>query len=390
MVRNVWAGRGRLAGAVLACLVLGAGALVGQDVATPAQSVAAGSRIYGSKGCSGCHAINGIGGTVGPDLAMLAAPSLASLLAGLWNHLPSMAERIAASRTAAPLLEPWEAGDLMAFLFWAAARTPPGDPKAGRDLFAAKGCVVCHRVGDVGGVLGPALDGLRERASTIDLAAVLWNHAPGMDAEVRSRGIARPTLTGREINDLVAFFGATGEGLPQEPVYALSGRPEEGRRLFRAKGCVRCHQAGGEGGAVGPALTAVAPREPADFAAAMWNKGLGMLAAMRAAGVAAPQFTGAEMADVVAYLGTLQYLADEGVAARGGQVMTAGGCTACHGSAATDPMRTATLDTRGAVTAALWNHVGLSADSLRRSLRPLTAPQMADLVAYLESRGRRP
>ena len=33
------------------------------------QSVLAGSRVFGTSGCSACHAINGLGGELGPDLA---------------------------------------------------------------------------------------------------------------------------------------------------------------------------------------------------------------------------------------------------------------------------------------------------------------------------------
>ena len=370
--------------------MLGGGTLGGQDVPTPAQSIAAGSRVYGAKGCNGCHAINGIGETVGPDLGRLGAPSLAAVVAALWNHLPEMAARIEAGAMPAPRLEFWEAADLVAFLFWAAAWTPPGDAQAGRALFTSRQCILCHRAAGEGGVLGPALDGLRQRTSAIDLAAALWNHAPIMGAEMRAQRVPRPMLTGHEINDLVAFFGTRGDDIPSEPVHALAGRADVGERLFRTKGCLRCHRAGREGGSVGPDLTAVAPRDPSDFAAAMWNKGGRMLDAMRVAGIAIPQLTGAEMADLVAYLGTLQYVAGAGSESRGRQAVAAGGCTGCHARGAPPLSQVAGQASRGAAIAALWNHVALAADSLRKSWRPLTAPQVADLMAYLEAGGRRP
>jgi len=378
------------AAAVAAACALGAGTLGGQDVPTPAQSIAAGSRVYGTKGCGGCHAINGIGRTIGPDLGRLGAPSLAAVVAALWNHLPEMAARIEAGAIPAPRLEPWESADLVAFLFWAAAWTPPGDGEAGRALFTSRQCVLCHRVGGEGGVLGPALDGLRQRASAIELAAALWNHASTMSAEMRGQRVPPPTLTGREINDLVAFFGTGGDDIPSEPVHALGGRADAGERLFRTKGCVRCHQAGLQGGSVGPDLTTVGPRDPSDFAAAMWNKGGRMRDAMRAAGIAVPPLTGAEMADLVAYLGILQYAAGAGSESRGRQAAAAGGCTGCHAGGAPRLSQTAGLASGGAAIAALWNHVALPTDSLRRSWRALTAPQVTDLLAYLEAGGRRP
>jgi mono/diheme cytochrome c family protein len=370
----------------LVLLVLAAGPAAAQEAPTPAQSIAAGSRVYGTKGCGDCHAINGVGQTVGPDLSRLGAPSLAGVVAAVWNHLPGMAARLEAAGKRAARIEPWEAADLVAFLFWAGAWTPPGDVEAGRVLFTSRQCVLCHRAGGVGGVLGPALDGLRERASTIDIAAALWNHAPAMGAEMRARRIPRPILTGRELNDLVAFFGTTGDVLPAEPVHALGGSPDRGEGLFGTKGCVRCHRVGGEG----PDLTAVAPREPSAFAAAMWNKGGPMLDAMRVARIPVPSFTGAEMADLVAYLGTVQYLAGTGSASRGRQVAAGSACGGCHGRAIPRLSRAGGQVRRGAAIAALWNHVALAADSLRRAWRPLTAPHVADVMAYLESRGREP
>jgi hypothetical protein len=138
---------------------------------------------------------------------------------------------------------------------------------------------------------------------------------------------------------------------------------------------------------VGPDLTAVGPRDPSDFAAAMWNKGGRMLEAIRAAGLAVPQLTGAEMADLVAYLGTLQYAAGAGSESRGRQAAAAGGCTGCHAGGV--PRLSAAAGS-GAGIAALWNHVALPADSLRRSWRALTASQVTDLMAYLEGGGRKP
>jgi len=388
----MWTMRCRFA-AFAAVLVWGlpgyATTLRAQQAPTPAQSIAAGSRVYGAKGCSGCHAINGIGGDIGPDLARISAPSLASLVAALWNHLPKMADRMRATGHETPHFEPWEAANLMAFLFWAAAWTPPGDTARGRALFTSRHCILCHRVGNEGGVIGPALDGLRAVASPIDLAADLWNHAPAMAEEMRTRGVARPTLSGRDIDDLLAFFGVGNGDLPREAVYALGGSPAEGRGLFRTKGCVRCHRAGGEGGSVGPNLTAVAPRAPTDFAAAMWNMSGPMLAAMRSAGITIPRLTGAEMADLVAYLGSLEYGAGSGRAARGVRAAVAGGCDACHGKSAPALSQVRVQGVRGAVIAALWNHVARPSDSLQRYARPLTAAQTADLMAYLESRERR-
>jgi len=364
-----------------------------QDTPTPAQSIAAGARVYGAKGCNGCHAINGIGATVGPDLAGIGASSLNTLVAAMWEHLPQMAATFAARGAPAPRLDPWEAADLMAFLFWASASTPTGSANTGKQLFLDKGCVACHQVGGVGGVLGPRLDDAKARFSGIELAAALWNHAPTMGTEMESRGLQRPTLSGADLDHLVAYFGAAGDGSEPVTLHALSGRVDAGRALFRRSGCIRCHRVAGEGGAVGPDLTRAARRAPSAFAAAMWNKGPRMMAAMRAANVSVPRLTGGDMADLVAYLGTLQYLAGSGTAAQGASAARVAGCTGCHGAGGHGPGQAADLATfaavtsRAAVIAALWNHVGLPDGVLRAAWKPLTAEQVADLVAFFERRG---
>ena len=367
------------------------GHLAAQNVPTPAQSISAGSRVYGGKGCGGCHAVNGIGGALGPDFGRLGTRSQFAIVAAMWGHLPQMAARFAATGTTPPRLEPWEAADLLAFLFWAASATPDGDSATGRRLFAERGCIVCHQVGSVGGVLGPALDGIASRLAAIDLAAALWNHAGAMAEELQSRGLTPPVLSATDIRDLVAYFGAGAPGSEQARVNVLSGHPESGRVLFRDRGCVRCHQGGA--GQSAPDLATAAEQDPIAFAAAMWNKSSRMIAAMRAANVTAPRLTGEEMADLAAYLGTLRYLGGTGSSGGAVRAAEAGGCTGCHTIEGRGAGPGGALDrmpqvgARAAVIAALWNHVRLPAATMQAQWRPISPAQVADLVAFFETRG---
>jgi mono/diheme cytochrome c family protein len=373
-------------------LLLPAGATAQEP--TPAQSVAAGARVFGDKGCSRCHAINGVGGTVGPDLGRVSGvTSVYGLAALMWNHLPAMASRMQGTGTAAPRMAPWEAADLVAFLFWAGYVSPRGDTAAGRRLFSEKRCIMCHQAGGVGGVIGPSLDNLRAE-SPIDVAAAFWNHAATMGRVMRERGIARPTLTGPELDNLLAFLGTGAQSPEPGIVNALPGSADVGRELFRAKACIRCHQIGSEGGTRGPNLGSLARRDPIALAAAMWDKGPGMMQAMRAAGIAVPRLSGPEMADLVAYLESQQYLAGGGTPSRGRERLRSAGCLSCHGlggpgrGGAGDLAGRSGLGTRAAVLAALWNHVALPDSVLRRGWSTLEPGAVADLVAYFETQGR--
>jgi mono/diheme cytochrome c family protein len=383
---------------LLTALLVPSGSTWGQPSAPP-QDPLAGSRVFGAKGCASCHAVNGIGGKVGPDLARIARPrSFYDLATAMWNHLPRMSQRMEQLGIRRPHLEIQEAADLIAFLYTLNYFDRPGDGAAGRRLFNDKRCVVCHQVGGVGGVVGPNLDFLRPFRSPIYVAAAMWNHGPQMTDAMAARSIVRPTFRGDELRDLIAFV-APGTGGPSDgPMYVLPGRADNGRRLFAEKRCVECHSAGGQGGKVGPDLGERAVRRTTlDFAADMWNKAPRMLAAMKQRGLVIPQLRPEEMADVIGYLHSVRYFAEPGSVQRGWAVATAKGCLTCHaltpgerGKPASDLTRVR-LTTPAAVVAALWNHAVVTAPAPgggKLAWPELRDQEMADLSALLTSFSR--
>jgi cytochrome c2 len=388
--------------ALVAVLLLGVISPLGaQPLGSPIQDPFEGSRVFGAKGCVRCHAIEGAGGKVGPDLARLPGPhSFYDLAAALWNHLPRMADRMRQLNVPRPFLNAREAGDLVAFLYTRNYFDLPGKPPAGRRLFGEKKCVVCHQVGGVGGVVGPNLDFLKQYGSPIFIAAAMWNHGPTMAEAMRARGIPRPTFEGSELLDLIAYVKAASPLAPEEPLVVLPGRAAEGRRLFAEKRCADCHGVAGKGGGIGPDLAERgAQRSLTQFAAAMWNKAPAMLDAMRSRGIPVPQLRGDEMADIVAYLYAVQYFAVAGDARKGAALAKDKGCLGCHtiqakgGKAPTDLARVPGLDSPAAVIAAMWNHsfVGAGAQGLPKGRwAEVRAGEMADLAAFLRSLERAP
>ncbi len=84
---------------------------------------------------------------------------------------------------------------------------PQMNPIRGKQLFASKGCVVCHSINGVGGEDAPALD-----ASTMPLpmnpfefAARMWRGAEAMVAMQRDELGAPIELDGSELADIIAF-----------------------------------------------------------------------------------------------------------------------------------------------------------------------------------------
>jgi mono/diheme cytochrome c family protein len=388
MIRAVM---GAVAAAVLLAAIDGAWA---QPVFSPSQDPMAGSRVFATKGCEKCHAINGVGGKVGPDLAKSSRPhSFFDVATALWNHLPRMSDRMKQLGIARPQLTAKEAGDLIGFLYTLNYFDPPGDAAAGRKVFTDKKCVVCHQVGGAGGTVGPKLDSLKQFASPMYLASALWNHGPAMAEAMKAQGIERPTFTAQELRNLSAYLApATGRAF-EGPLYVLPGRPELGRTLFSEKGCVQCHKAGGVGGDVGPDLVAMgARRSPVEFAAAIWNKAPAMTKVMASKQIKVPQLTPEEMADLVAYLYSVQYFDSGGSIPRGWLVASSKGCLHCHGVSgergkpASDLTRAKGLDSSAAVIAALWNHTVVTPTVAGKKVPwpVFNAKEMADLVTLLQ------
>ena len=85
---------------------------------------------------------------------------------------------------------------------------PKLDPQRGKELFASKGCVVCHSINGVGGTDAAPLD-----AATMDPAmnpfeffARMWLGTKPMIEMQESRMGQQSELTAQELGDIVAFI----------------------------------------------------------------------------------------------------------------------------------------------------------------------------------------
>jgi mono/diheme cytochrome c family protein len=342
---------------------------------------------------------------VGPDLGRIEERrSFFDLAAAMWNHLPSMRTSMEERGIPYPELHPRETDDLIAFLFTLDYFDAAGDEGNGRQLFAEKKCVMCHQVQGAGGVVGPNLDYLAQYSSPMFVAAAMWNHGPGMADRMRQMRIERPRFTVAEFRDLMAFLESLSDQSPQGALYVLPGRTDVGRDLFAEKMCFACHRVGGIGGQIGPALGGQGLEWSASrFVVALWNKAPSMQASMRAGGLAVPQLTAEEMADLVAYLYSVDYFGESGNPARGRQLLRQKECLRCHavsgrgGEIASDLAEVPGLRTTTEVVTALWNHpvtpVPVEAGdetSVISEWPTLSRFEMADLVAILRELGPAP
>jgi mono/diheme cytochrome c family protein len=370
-----------------------------QPLFNPTKDPLAGSQVFGSKGCAKCHKVNGVGGQGGPDLARVSRPrSFYDLATAMWNHFPTMAEQMRQLGLPPPRLNPRETGDLMAFLFTLNYFETAGDPQAGRQLFIDKRCIICHQVGGAGGVVGPNLDFFKQYGSPIFVATAMWNHSLTMEQIMQDKGIEHPTFTEAELLDLIAYLKSVSKAPAGEPLYVFPGRSYEGRRLFVEKKCSECHGLKeGRWPGQGPGLPARGlHRSLIQFAVAMWDKAPAMMKAMAARKISVPHLRAQEMADIVAYLFSIEYFAKPGDPGKGRALVAAKGCLSCHavsgtgGNVASDFTQLKGLDSPDIVLSTLWNHSFIMEPIMRQqqlAWPQFRAEEMADLMAFLQAHG---
>jgi mono/diheme cytochrome c family protein len=363
--------------------------LAAQELRPPAptQNAVAGAEVFGEKGCIRCHSISGSGQSLGPDLRTIAAArTFQQLTAVLWNHLPDMNQRMAGLGIERPHLSEREAGDLFAYLYTLGYFDEAGDVEEGKRLFTELSCIRCHQFGGIGGVVGPVLDHVGTRGVPIEIAAAMWNHGPAMIEAAEARGIRRPTMTGDDLTNLIAFLQSDADGIPGGNLYVLPGEADAGASVIEEKNCVGCHGGPGAGGLIAPDLAGLSRGASLiDFVARMWNKTPAMVGALRARNLDFPHLEAEDFANVVAYLYSVNYFSDAGRASSGRALLGNKGCEKCH--AVDELSATPGLDHPASITAALWNHLAvLEDDEMSDTDWPsFTGREIGDLMAFFQA-----
>ena len=353
--------------------------------------------FYGKKHCSVCHAVNGAGGRVAPDLGAThpGTPAMGWLITVMWNHMPGMWRQLHGEKL---VLSQEEMAHILAFLYQAGSTDKPGDPEAGRKVFDSKGCSHCHAVRGTGAGAAPDLAKVAAVGDRPAWMHAMWNHAQKMVEPVKQEIGAWPQFTGAEMNDLVAY--ASGVSTTQKQAdSALSGSAGHGWEVFQAK-CIQCHSVRGKGGGIGPELGPdhELPRTSAQFAAVLWNHAPAMLQHAREANLAAPTLQGDEITDVLRFLASLRYFEPTGSPFLGERVFAERGCARCHGANAEGTRNAPKLRTgQDAFTlvsfaTALWRHgpaMNTRAEKLGIPWPSLEPADVGELISFLNDPGRR-
>lgn len=182
----------------------------------------------------------------------------------------------------------------------------------------------------------------------------------------------------------------------------LPGDADRGYAVFQTRGCAGCHSIHGKGGNGAPDLGDGSDRgfSPYVIAGLLWNHAPAMWDAMEKSGVARPELSEQDAADLFVYFFAIRYFEQPGEPKRGRQVFAQKRCSGCHGieSAIRDGIQPVSswsaLEDPIVLAQQLWNHSREMRQALERSRVPypqLSAQQMADLLAYVrttQGRGR--
>lgn len=197
------------------------------------------------------------------------------------------------------------------------AAGPPAAPVAGAELFATQ-CASCHG-DDGGGRIDRGPDIRDEGEAAVDFV-LRTGRMPMADPAMQTRrGPVR--FDESEIEALVAYVGALGDGPAIPDVDPARGDVAAGSRLYRIN-CAACHVASGAGAAIGGGRNA-----PSLMLASPTEVGEAILVGPGAMPVF-DTFEPSDVDDVAAYVDSLQRSNDDAVNSLGGAGPVAEGLAA--------------------------------------------------------------
>ena len=366
-----------------------------QDIQVP-QNPLHGQIVFEEKGCIECHSISGYGGTAGPDLSREKYfGSVLELASIIWNHSPQMNRKFRQLRMERPELTETEMTDLFGFLYYLRYLGEPGGVAKGKKLLETKGCITCHNVGGRGGSVAPDLQQAQQHAAPLYMVQAMWNHGPAMHEEIKKSGIQYPTLTGQDVTDIAAYLRQASNAAGA--LRMAPGDPTKGKDVFREKRCDKCHLTEGKARLIAPNLSRIElKRGVTEIASLMWNHSQVMMKNMKKESLDWPQFSGNEMADLIAYLYFLGFEDKPGDAAKGENVFKGKGCVGCHQKSGSgkgpDLSQIKQIDKPIRMIQLMWNHAGQMEDLLiaqNKKWPNLSSYEMRDLYAYLRALGQK-
>ena len=221
-----------------------------------------GRRLFEREGCHGCHKLNGVGGSIGPDLTeegaserspqWLEAHFLSPSEVSPGSAMPNFHFTREQARALTYYMLSLSSQEMGAY--YASEPLIPSS-QYGQQLFVEKNCIVCHSIGGVGAKTGPDLAGVTKRHS------LEWLDEQLVNPQLVYPGTSMPEydLEANQRKALVAFM-TTATPEDAKEIMAHHGRaptPEDaaiaaGELDFSRFGCAGCHGTQLQGGVPNP------------------------------------------------------------------------------------------------------------------------------------------
>jgi cytochrome c551/c552 len=340
-----------------------------------------GKQVFESEGCVQCHAINGQGGHVGPDLGRVIDRNFtpAALASTMWNHAPTMWAAMSKQNVKPSGLDEPAAADLFAYFYSSHFFDKPGDAGRGKHLFHERSCDTCHGLTTSPNPAAPPVAKWQSLTDPIELTQNMWNHAGAMGAELEKKKIAWPQLTSQDLTDMLVYFRNL-PSVPHKEAIFITTAGAQGAALFNTKGCKNCHEA--ETLLFRKSLDA---RSLTDVAAALWDHAPRMKAPPA-------HFEPNEMRELLSYVWANQFFSVSGNPEKGKKLFAAKHCAACHDNPASGaPALSKRAENTNGITivSVLWRHGPTMLDQMhQKNIRwpRFEANEMSDIIAYLNSR----
>jgi mono/diheme cytochrome c family protein len=221
-----------------------------------------GRHLFETEGCRGCHKLNGVGGSIGPDLTeeganqrspdWLVRHFLAPKLVSAGSVMPDFHFTKQQARALTYYMLSLTNQDMGSY--YSSVRLIPS-PEYGRQLFVEKDCMACHAIGGVGAKTAPDLAGVTKRHSSEWLDEQLVNpefvypgsSMPEYDLESNARKALVAFLASATPEDAQLILARKGHPLtPQDAAI------EAGKQDFARFGCAGCHGTELQGGVPNP------------------------------------------------------------------------------------------------------------------------------------------
>lgn len=350
------------------------------SAATIAMDSMRGETVFASESCIQCHAINGKGGHIAPDLGKIIDRNFtpAALASTMWNHAPTMWATIQKQNVKRSALDDQAAADLFAYFYSARFFDKPGDAGRGKHLFHERTCDQCHGITQSPNPAAPPVAAWKSLGHPIELTQAMWNHSGAMYAEIQRKKMSWPQLTSQDLSDLLVYFRNLPGAPPHEATF-ITTAGSHGQELFNSKGCKACHDS-----STLLFRTGLDNRTLTDIAAALWNHAPRMK-------TPPAHFELSEMRELVSYLWASQFFTVYGNADRGKKVFTGKHCASCHddpSSGAPDLSKRRESLNGSAMVSVLWRHGPQMLEQMRKKgikWPRFESNEMADVIAYLNS-----